>query len=34
MKDLPKFNNQQDEIAFWDKHDASKCILPQERHCH
>lgn len=23
MKNLPKFNNQQDEIDFWDKHDAT-----------
>ncbi len=23
MKNLPKFNNQQDEINFWDKHDAT-----------
>ena len=23
MKNLPKFKNQQDEIDFWDKHDAT-----------
>ncbi len=23
MKNLPKFDNQQDEIDFWDKHDAT-----------
>ncbi len=23
MKNLPKFDNQQDEINFWDKHDAT-----------
>ena len=23
MKNLPKFDNQQDEIDFWDRHDAT-----------
>ena len=23
MKNLPKFDNQKDEIDFWDKHDAT-----------